>query len=394
MLFWSRTIKLLTVLVLLTVCRECSFGVSYARQYPLKQVSKPKDECKSVERSELDDSCKMPLPRILNGDYNLYKENRVTRAVYSDVWGWTYQNGRDTDTWWAPSTDISTALWTPVYAIGKGKVIWAWELRGYGYSITIEHDLWWGKKIRSSYSHLSKIHVDLLDKVEEWDLIGEVGKSGFTMWKYGNHLDFAITTTKQKYYPYSYGDCKAGYMKAVEQWSCRDLMAKNTVDPLLFLELWGKLDTSVKLAKATVESSKLKKQVIIPNNPKVKSNAVKALDTAKLALINEKIYKVKKDNLTIEIVDLERKNDEALSYKWKAYVTVVVTKDGKPYDGYLGKEIAFISKNKAVGIGWWTINYVKWGEKTVILYGDQKGDDEISVKIGDEIIWIHHTKVS
>lgn len=48
-----------------------------------------------------------------------------------------------------------------MYAIGKGKVISAVDgTWGYGVTVTIEHDLGGGKKVRSSYSHLSKRLVD------------------------------------------------------------------------------------------------------------------------------------------------------------------------------------------------------------------------------------------
>lgn len=391
MLLWTRLLKSMLVMV-------CSSWVVlsslswFARSYPIKEVSKPKDECKSEHWDALDDSCKMTIPKVKNANYSAYMKDRTTQAIYSDVWWWSYDNGWDFENGGAPSVDIATSEGTPVYAFGDGKVIFAGELKWYGNSVTIEHNIGKWKKIWSSYSHLSEIDVKKWDTLSEWDLLGKVGKSWFTIGKYGNHLDFALTITAQKNYPYAYYDCKSWYMKAVQEWVCRDLLVKNTVDPLLFLEQQGNLEKTITLGKASIESSKAKKLLFAATNKD--SASKKALDTAKLATINEKIYSFKtKDNLTIEIVDLQRKDNELLKKWWKAYVTVVVKKDGKPYDGYLGKELAFVSKNKTVGIAWWTIDYVKWWEKTVILYGDKKGDDTITIKLGDQLIGVHSTKV-
>jgi hypothetical protein len=343
----------------------------------------------------------MDLPRIKNADYPSYMKNWIVQAIFSDLWGGSYKLGRDVLFGGAPSVDIASAQWTPVNAAGDGKVIFAWELKGYGNSITIEHTIKGDKKkwikerkIWTSYSHLDKIFVKKWDYVKELKIIWEIGKTGFTIGMFGNHLDFAITTTKQKYYPYSYNDCKAWYMSAVQDGSCRDLMQKNTIDPIAFIEMGGNLDKSIKLAKAVVDQSKLEKKILAENKSDQKSTASKALDTAKLAVINEKIYSVRKDNLTIEIVDLKSEKNEALPYKGKAYVTVVIKdKNGKPYNGFLKKELTFTSKSNAVTIDWGKIDYIK-GERTVILRGTKQGDDTISVMLWWELIGIHNTKVS
>lgn len=362
------------------------------RTYPLQEVSKPLAECKSQHRSKLDESCKMNLPLIKKADYQSYLSNQKVQVIYSDIWWWSYDNGRDREGGGAPSTDIATSEWTPVYAIAWGKVIFAGEEKWYGKSITIEHTLEDGKKIRSSYSHLNTIWVKKGEIVKEWAQIGEVGKTGFTIGQYGNHLDFALTTTKQKSYPYAYRDCPQGYMKAVQEWVCRDLLIKNTVDPILFLELWWDLTKTIKLWKASITTTKATKKLLARSNTDTMPK--KALDIAKIATINQKIYQIKKDSLTIDIVDMKREDNESIAYKGKAYVTIVIKKNGKPYDGYLTQELSLSSKHKIVWIGWWVIDYVKGWEKTVILYWDKKWDDVISIKLGDEIVGVHYTKVS
>lgn len=229
--------------------------------------------------------------------------------------------------------------------------------------MTIEHDLGGGKKIWSSYSHLSKRLVDAGDIVSEGQLIGEVGKSGFTIGQFGYHLDFAITVKKQKSYPYAYGDCADGYMNGVQNGACRDLLAQNTVDPILFLELGGNLSKAQTIAKTLVEQSKgtekalVAAKVITPPSAKTATTTF-ASSKAKVNTINQQIYKITKDNLTIEIVDLYRKADETLGLKKKAYVTVVIKKNGKPYTGFLKNPLQFVSQNKKVGIGGSSIDYI------------------------------------
>ncbi|MBP7008073.1 hypothetical protein KBB05_05200 [Patescibacteria group bacterium] len=102
----------------------------------------------------------------------------------------------------------------------------------------------------------------------------------------------------------------------------------------------------MKLGKASIDATKATKKLLAINNADTLNK--KALDTAKIATINEKIYQIKKDHVTIEIIDMKRESNESIGYKSKAYVTVVIKKNGKPYDGYLDQPITFISKNKIV----------------------------------------------
>jgi len=45
---------------------------------------------------------------------------------------------------------------------------------------------------------------------------------------------------------------------------------------------------------------------------------------------------------------MKRDDNESIAYKGKAYVTIVIKKDGKPYDGYLAQELSLSSKYKIV----------------------------------------------
>ena len=81
--------------------------------------------------------------------------------------------------------DIAAPLGTPVLATEKGIVTFASDLIISGNVITLDH----GYGVFSSYVHLDKIFVSVGDVVEEGDIIGEVGTTGYST---GPHLHFTI----------------------------------------------------------------------------------------------------------------------------------------------------------------------------------------------------------
>ena len=235
----SKTIFKLSSLFM-TLGSVCAYFILAWWSYPLSQVSVPTIACKSLHRNDMPESCKQPLPIIKNADYT--QINPSLTMIYSDLWWGSYSRWRDTAWWWSPGIDIATSAGTPVYAIWDGEVIVAWYAWGIWNSVTIRHTRN-GQFIYSSYSHLSKILVVVWQKISEKDLIWEVWKTWTTIGAFWNHLDFQITTTEQKFYPYSYRDCREGtYHQIVDQWLCRESMAKNTLDPVKFLEFDWQID--------------------------------------------------------------------------------------------------------------------------------------------------------
>ncbi len=77
--------------------------------------------------------------------------------------------------------DIANDEGTPVYAAARGVVAMAEELYLYGNSIIIDH----GVGVFSDYSHLSEILVAPGQTVNQGDLIGYMGTTGFSS---GPHL--------------------------------------------------------------------------------------------------------------------------------------------------------------------------------------------------------------
>jgi len=70
--------------------------------------------------------------------------------------------------------DISAPLGQVVHSAGAGEVIYTGTIKGYGQIIIIDH----GGRTTTLYAHLSKILVDIGNKVKKEQTIGQVGDSG------------------------------------------------------------------------------------------------------------------------------------------------------------------------------------------------------------------------
>jgi len=203
--------------------------------YPLKQISKL--DCRFTDFGELSSDCKQDLPLLKTSDYTKYATqnwgyNDFTR-LYTVLWGSSYTYGWDVWNGWHMWVDIATAKWTPVYAITEWTVILAKESSMEWKNISIKHIINW-KTIVSDYMHLSKIEVNVWDKVSAWTKIWEVGSTWNSTW---NHLHFQIdinTSSSPAYY--NYVSCPYSYYKISEEWVCFNELEKITVDPLAFLE--------------------------------------------------------------------------------------------------------------------------------------------------------------
>jgi murein DD-endopeptidase MepM/ murein hydrolase activator NlpD len=73
-----------------------------------------------------------------------------------------------------------------VRAADGGKVVYAeWEISGYGYLVIVDH----GDDYRTYYAHLYGFYVDVGERVERGDLLGQLGTTGRSS---GPHLHFEI----------------------------------------------------------------------------------------------------------------------------------------------------------------------------------------------------------
>ncbi len=83
---------------------------------------------------------------------------------------------------------------TPVYAPGKGRVVFIGRNGGYGLEIEIDH----GFGYRTRYAHLSKALVKRGQKIKRGDLIAKTGNSGLST---GPHLHYEISHNGRKLNP-------------------------------------------------------------------------------------------------------------------------------------------------------------------------------------------------
>jgi len=70
--------------------------------------------------------------------------------------------------------DISAPLGQVVHSAGSGEIIYTGSIKGYGQIIIIDH----GGRVTTLYAHLSKILIDIGNKVKKGQPIGQVGDSG------------------------------------------------------------------------------------------------------------------------------------------------------------------------------------------------------------------------
>ncbi len=81
--------------------------------------------------------------------------------------------------------DISARTGTPIYAPGKGTVIFSGVENGYGNSILLQH----GGGITTRYAHMSRRAVSEGQTVQRGDVIGYVGSTGRSS---GPHLHYEV----------------------------------------------------------------------------------------------------------------------------------------------------------------------------------------------------------
>jgi peptidase M23-like protein len=93
--------------------------------------------------------------------------------------------------------DIRAGSGTPVYAPASGTVVHAGPAQDYGTAIIIEH----GHDIRTLYGHLSKLNVQIGQRVVRGTVIGYTGNTGRSS---GPHLHYEIAVKGQAVNPRAY----------------------------------------------------------------------------------------------------------------------------------------------------------------------------------------------
>ena len=99
---------------------------------------------------------------------------------------------------------------TPVYAPGKGRVVFIGRNGGYGLEIEIDH----GYGYRTRYAHLSKALVKRGQKIKRGDLIAKTGNSGLST---GPHLHYEISHNGRKLNPSRFFFDNLGFIELTQK---------------------------------------------------------------------------------------------------------------------------------------------------------------------------------
>jgi len=106
---------------------------------------------------------------------------------------------RQTDGYAIPhkGTDFQAPVGTPIHAMNSGTVVLARGYRLYGNTIVIDH----GLGLETIYMHLSKINVSVGEKINQGDVIGLTGATGYAV---GPHLHVSVRIGKTSIDPIAF----------------------------------------------------------------------------------------------------------------------------------------------------------------------------------------------
>ena len=381
-------------------------NIAEAWSYPVKEVAKP--SCKADHWNKLSPECKIQLPIIARANYAAYKDNQLTRLIYSVLWGAPYSDWWDNKKWAHEWVDIVSSEWTPIYAVEDGQVVRAGAAAWYGNLITIKHVLWNGNIVYSIYWHLESVITTEWAKVKEWDKIGTMGHEWMAR---GNHLHFAINTTKDNTYAfYGCGDYpKTGDYEVVEKWLCRDTLFARTVDPIAFIESNGIIPTATTLSTSRIIIKNNRRRIValpptaeptkIPTNTIVAST-LPVISKVTIPVTNPTVSTIK---ATTSFSSTTVKSTESFLKTWKISVVsnfgtsmkkwgsssiaiVITDANWKKFTWVLDKEVSITPTKNIVTLSPRVIRYVSEWQVISFIEAKEVGTTELVVSYGDVVI--------
>ncbi|OAB57371.1 hypothetical protein AY599_20030 [Leptolyngbya valderiana BDU 20041] len=137
-----------------------------------------------MEAQILRDMAVRPFGQMGNGDTHLIFPLSIPAPI-SSFFGWRHHPIAGTRRFHT-GTDIAAPLGTPVLAAFTGRVAVADALGGYGLTVILEHN---DGTAETLYAHMSELLVRPGDRVEQGQVIGRVGSTGYST---GPHLHFEV----------------------------------------------------------------------------------------------------------------------------------------------------------------------------------------------------------
>lgn len=382
-------------------------NIAEAWSYPLKEVAKP--ICKADNWNKLTPDCKMALPVIARANYSAYRDNQMTRLIYSVLRGGTYTDWWDTLHGTHEWVDIVTSEGTPVYAVEDGEVVRARAAVWYGNLVTIKHKLSNGNVVYSIYWHLSSINTKEGTQVKEGELIWAVWHEWMAR---GNHLHFALNITKDNTYVFQ--GCldypKTWDYDIIDKWLCRDNLFARTVDPIAFIESNGIIPTATTLSTSTIIKNNIikntTKRTIIPIAPtpepvkQVINTTPNTVIKNTIPVVNPAVSTVKP---TTSFMSNTVKTTDSFLKTWNISVVsnfgtsmkngssssiaiVITDANGKKFSGVLDKEISITPTKNIVTLSPRVIRYVSEWQVVSFIEAKQVGTSELVVSYWDTVI--------
>lgn len=338
--------------------------------YPFTEVSKL--ECRTLHWDQHPDSCKIPLPRIVNQDYDKFINEKVFRDIYTVLYKGSYSNGWARGQGSHPGIDIATAEGTPIMSIGDGTVTFAGRGEWYGNVVRVKHAYQTGF-IYATYAHLSKILVTTGQTVKQWEIIAKVGNTWRVFGRLGGyHLHLEIQREINGRPAYSFMNCEASKtmweVDIINKGLCHESLDAYIIDPIGLFEPRGAQQS---VAFNQKKSDTLPRDVITTKT--VSLNTVVDIPSS-LQTISKTF-----DQFTFDI-----DAPQSLQRGQQGQITLRVMRNNTQFHGILPQHLSIITSNSTVRTSHRTLQHINgtqtvsidaqnsWSWVVVIMYGNHQ----------------------